>query len=298
MKALVLGGSSFVGRHLVECLGPARAVGTFFAHPVARGLYYDARHTRIADLIDGHDFSHAVILFGNANPDSCARDPERTRQLNVERTKEAIEEICASNIVPVFASTESVFDGARGGYSETDAVRPLLRYAAQKVEIEQFLQEHCDRYLILRLGRVFGSRRGDGTLLTAWLEQLEANRDIRCASDQVFSPIPVSEVSAGIVELMQRDCAGIFHLCGTEAMNRCRMLEALMAQYERYRPCGSSIVPCRLADFETVEARPLDLSMKPDKIIDATGITIRPFGEWCEIVTRTWYGADDTDQTA
>ncbi|NQT22142.1 MAG: sugar nucleotide-binding protein, partial [Candidatus Omnitrophica bacterium] len=275
-KILVLGGSSYIGRNLFSRLGPRRSVATYYRHLIKDGVYFDALKMDIPDVAEKPEiFSHAVILLGNTNPDSCARNIEQSERLNVVRICALIDQLKRSAVTPVFMSTEAVFDGRKGGYSETDRVNPVLTYGSQKARVEKYLQQNCAKFLIVRLGRVFGSCRGDGTLFTSWLDQLERGMEIKCARDHLFSPIHVNEVVEGLARLMRGNNSGIFHLSGKNAYARSDMLKTLLKHYKNYRRKDIRITECSINNFPVAEKRPLDVSMKPDKILKSTGLEIK-----------------------
>ena len=84
-KILVLGGNSFVGRHLCAALGSKRVVATWHRQPLQGGIQFDACTQSLENIVKSpEDFSHAVILMAFANPEACMRDPEGARQLNVD----------------------------------------------------------------------------------------------------------------------------------------------------------------------------------------------------------------------
>ena len=279
-----------MGRRLFSRLGPERAVATYNTTPIEHGVYFDALSMQVTDIVDKKDvFSHALILLGNTKPDSCAKDLEQSTYLNVSRTQLIIDQLRTLGIVPVFTSSEVVFDGEKGNYVETDPVHPLLAYGVQKVQIEEYLQETCPDFVVVRLARVFGSRRGDGTLFIDWLEQIEQNLDIRCAYNHIFSPIHIDEVVEALIQLMQRNCRGIFHLSNKYPYRRIDMLNLLIESYREYRSYDGRVIECSLHDFPVMERRALNVSLRPDKIIRATGIEILSVETWCKIITHNWF---------
>ncbi len=64
-KVLLLGGSSFVGRHLFSSLGTEGAVATYCFAPVVDGVYFNALSNDLMPILEEFGpFSHAVILLG------------------------------------------------------------------------------------------------------------------------------------------------------------------------------------------------------------------------------------------
>jgi len=280
-----------VGRHLFARLGPERAIATYNRHPIPDGVHYDALSMSLSDILERPEtISHAVILLGDTNPETCAADPERSQLLNVESIKWIVDGLLQLQIKPVFTSSEFVFDGMRGNYTETDPVHPILLYGRQKVEVERYLEEICDDYIVARLAKVFGSEHGDRTLFTSWLDAIErGQRTIRCAQDQVFSPIYVGDVAEGLIRLMEVGAQGVFHLSSREPFSRLALLEMLLADVQKVSPVEVEIVPCSIHDFSLSEKRPPNVSMVPDALMEATGFEVSGVERVCgEIVERVF----------
>jgi len=290
-RILILGGSSYVGRHLFARLGPERAIATYNTHPIANGVHFDALSMSFSDVIERPEtISHAVILLGDTDPETCAANPERSQVLNVESIKRIIDGLLQLRIKPVFTSSEFVFDGVKGNYVETDSVNPILLYGHQKAEVERYLEEICDDCIVARLAKVFGSERGDRTLFINWLDMIErGQRIIRCAQDQVFSPIYVGDVVEGLVRLMEAGAKGVFHLASRKPFSRLTLLEMLLARITEISPMAVEVIPCSIHDFDLREKRPLNVSMIPDRFVGATGSDVRDVERVCgEIVERVF----------
>ena len=78
----------------------------------------------------------------------CENDPEMAWKSNVELTRRLCE--FASGTALIFFSTDLVFDGRKGNYSETDAVNPLTAYGRTKAEAERIVLAN-PRHTVIRL---------------------------------------------------------------------------------------------------------------------------------------------------
>lgn len=266
-KILVLGGSSFVGRHLLRRVGAGRTIATYNRRPFPGGVRFDSLTMRVADVIADPDaMAAAVLLLGDTQPDSCVADSARSRAINVESLKHLIDDLTGLGIPPVFASTEFVFDGAKGNYVESDATRPILLYGAQKLEIEEYLAANGRDHCVLRLAKIYGTEPGDGTMFANWLPALAAARSLRCAMDQLFSAVHVDDVVGAILAAIECDLKGVFHVAGPVGMSRLEYLRLLIPEVERRGTVKATVVPCSIHDFGLPERRPLDVTMRIDKL--------------------------------
>jgi len=286
-KILILGGSSYIGRHLFARLGPDRAIATYHTRPIDHGFHFDTLTMNLSEIIKKPEtISHAVILLADTNPETCAADLQKSNALNVESIKEIIKYLIRWKIKPIFPSTQFVFDGIKGEYVETDPVNPVLTYGRQKVEIEQYIQAVCEDYVIVRLEKVFGSEPGDKTLFDSWLDAIEQDRTIRCAQDQILSPIYIEDVVEGFLRLIKMNCNGIFHFGSHKPFNRLELFEMLLNQVRTYSRVNVKVVPCSIHDFDLREKRPLDVSVNPDKLVKTTGLKLRDVESVCREIVK------------
>ena len=152
---------------------------------------------RLAEILpDRNEISHAVIFYAEAGIDECKADMERSNDINVRSTKQVIDDLDRMGVKPIFISTEYVFNGEKGGYTEEDQALPSTVYGSQKLEIEEYLADRCPDYAVLRLAKVFGTDPEEETILSGWLNQIKRGEEIRCARHQVFVPIHVDDAVA------------------------------------------------------------------------------------------------------
>jgi len=241
--------------------------------PIPGGVHFDAATMRLSDTIlrGAHGVTHAFLLHAMSNIDECVRKPELAYKINVDSQKGIIDDLLAAGVVPVFASSDAVFDGTRGMWTEEDPVNPVLTYGRHKAQVEEYLQEKSCPWLTVRLAKVVGTAPGSVSLLSSWMNQLEQGAAIRCAHDQVFSPVDVDDVVRALIRLAEGNFNGIFHLCGPQPVTRLDLLRMLVDEVRKYLNVSAQITPCSIRDFDFAEARPLNTSMSPRKLYAALG---------------------------
>ncbi len=283
----MLGGSGFIGRHLrarlAAHMGEDRVVATYNGTPFPGGLKFDARAGGLTEMVPGMEtFSHAVILLANTNPDDCVRHAKESHALNVTAVASIIDQLAESNVRPVFASTEVVFNGQKGGYVESDPVNPILLYGKQKAEIEAYLASRVADSLVLRIANVYGSNPAGGGVVAGWFRAVSDGAEVmRCARDYTASPVHVDDVADAVIRLMEEGCHGIYHVAGPQALSRLKMFKILLEEMRRSGSVTVRVESCSIHDFFTEERRPHDISMWPDKLIAETGLTPRNLRSAC-----------------
>lgn len=290
-KVLILGGSSFIGKRLSEKLGPKRAIATYNSKAIANAVKFDALTMNVSDIFKAHpDISHAVILLWGTDMERCAQDTEWSKALNIESIKRIIDSLNEKRVVPVFTSTDYVFDGDKGDYTEEDRPNPIFTYGRQKAEMERYVQQKSDSYIVLRLSKVVGDQYGDGSLFINWLSMIvQGTPTIRCASDQTFSPVYVDDVVSGILATIEKGGNGIYHLGGPAKFKRIKLLEMLLKGIREYKSIEVGIESCSIHDFPTTEKMPVDTSLKSDKIIKAFGLQFTDMEEVCRMAVDKYF---------
>lgn len=290
MKALVLGASGFVGRRVLERLGPARGVGTFASRPLPGGVAFDAARQRLADLaahLPG-DLTHVFILHGAIDPERCARDWAATAAINVDGVIALAGDCFARGLVPVVFSTDYVFPGTRGFWRETDPTGPLTAYGRQKAMVEAWLQQQSAPWLAVRLSKVVSDRLEPQNILAEWVRNIRQGETMRCAYDQVLSPLAAEDAAGAAVRLAEVGATGLFNVAGPEAFTRLALLHLLAAHVVAADPgARPDITPCRISDLPFSEPRPLDTSLNIEKLQRAIGWRFTPMARLCETLAAT-----------
>ncbi|MDO8339829.1 MAG: SDR family oxidoreductase, partial [Candidatus Burarchaeum sp.] len=181
MRLLVVGASGQLGRALVEAAleWDFEVTGTYESRP-ENGPSAPLQHFHL-DMTDAKEveavFEKAkpdacVLAAAYTNVDGCETDPAKADRINVEGTRNVAEACKKRNCLFVFISSDYVFDGKKGPYSEEDKPNPINHYGKTKLEgekIAQGLKEH----LIVRTTVVFDFREGKN-FATRLVERLKA----------------------------------------------------------------------------------------------------------------------------
>ncbi len=272
-KILILGASSYIGRCLIEKIDPDSVIATYNQSPIKDGVHFDARSMSLTDLpVNPKEISSAIVLLGDAKPDSVASDSVRSHALNVEALTAILEQLRQWNIKPVFTSTEDVYDGQSRNYHESSAPNPITLYGRQKLEIERIIQDLFSDFTIFRLARVYGEIYGDGTLFTDWTDQILGDEKIICAHDQRFSPVFIDDVADGLSAAAAGSISGLYVFGGPISLSRLECLELMIAAFEKKRKVSCEIERCSILDFPTLEPRPLDTTLVSTKLENDLGV--------------------------
>ena len=189
------------------------------------------------------------------------KNPTVARRVNVEVTKFLAE--LAHDLSFVFFSTDLVFDGRKGNYTETDAVNPLHIYGETKVAAEEIVLKN-PRHLVVRTS-INGGVSPSGQ--RAFNEQLrrsmqQAGQGMTLFTDEFRNPIPAVETARAVWELVEKKCAGLYHIAGAEKLSRLQIGELLV---KRWPEVTAQIKSGSAKDFPG-PPRALDTSLNISKV--------------------------------
>ena len=223
MRALVIGASGQVGAAVGERLG-ARGypwVGTYakVPRPELRPLdLADESATRrlIADAAPDWVFCAGALTY----VDYCEEHPEEAFRLNRDAPALVARAAAERGAGIVFYSTEYVFDGESGPYAEDDPVRPISVYGQSKLEGERAVSAENPRAIIVRTTVVYGPEPQGKNFVYQLLRRARAGERMRVPADQISSPTYNPDLAAASVELAERGCRGVFHIAGSQILDR------------------------------------------------------------------------------
>ena len=282
-KVLITGASGYLGRPLCDRLEAGRVIPLYNNSQMDGGRRFDALTMRLEDVItSGDGISHGLIYHADSSPNACSEDFEKSNALNIDSCISVVDSLINLGIKPVFASSEAVFGQDKiGPYVEADRPEPVFAYGRQKLSVEDYIQANCDDYLIVRIARVIGSGAEDPTGFEYWLNEIERDGTIRCASDQIMSPVCRDDATEGVARLIELDKSGTYHLPGARPIMRVDLLQLLLDEAQRVRDVDVRVEQCSLHDFPVIERRPLNSTMDASKIISETGIVLTPYEDIC-----------------
>lgn len=291
-RALVVGGSGFVGQRLLALLG-THGIGTFNSHPFPGGIHFDARSGRLATVLSRvtPSVSHVFVPFGTIDMEGCARDPVATAAVNIETVVAVLKDVLAAGAVPIFVSTDYVFDGTRGPWRETDEPHPRMAYGAQKLAVERWLEGQRGRWLTVRLSKVVSGDPATHGLIGQWVNEIRAGKPQRCATDQVFSPAWVDDVAGAMIALAGTDATGLYHLGGPQPFSRYDLLSLLISEIRKVAPqIAPPLEPCSLHDLPFLEKRPLCTALAIDKLQAKIAWDFTPMSVICRDAAVAQFG--------
>jgi len=274
MKILITGANGFLGYYLVEQLLAKKfsviATGKGECRlPFTHDLNFQWLTMDFTDPFSIHDvfgnIKPDVVVHSGAmsKPDECEVDQMKAYLVNVEGTVQLLINSEELKSFFVFLSTDFVFDGERGMYSEEDVPRPVNYYGRTKLEAEEAVKEYEHDWAIVRTVLVYGKNHsGHNNLLKIVREKLEKGEEYNVFDDQVRTPTYVEDLAKGIVSIIERKATGVFHLSGKDVLTPYQMT---IKTAEYLKLDSSAIKKVTAASFSQPAKRPLKTGFIIDK---------------------------------
>lgn len=229
MRILITGANGFLGYHLTQLLlGKGNnifATGRGADRLQLKGEDYNYVPMDFTDPFHVHDvfttLAPDVVVHAGAvsKPDDCEKDQWQAYITNVEGTLNLLANAEEQKTFFIFLSTDFIFDGEKGMYSEEDAAHPVNYYGKTKLEAEEAVMEYPLSWAIVRTVLVYGQPHTErGNLLTVVREKLEKGEYYQVFNDQVRTPTYVGDLAKGIEQIMEKRATGVWHLSGEDVL--------------------------------------------------------------------------------
>jgi len=158
---------------------------------------------------------HAAAL---ASPEECERNPNLAFAVNAIATEALAEAAADTGSKLIYLSTDAVFSGLIGNYSEFDPTDPFSVYGESKLAGENAVMALDHNSLIIRTNFFGWSPTRKRSILEFFVNNLEAGTPIRGYTDFVVSSIYVPHLVQHIEHL--KDQSGTWHVASRDALTK------------------------------------------------------------------------------
>jgi dTDP-4-dehydrorhamnose reductase len=203
----------------------------------------------------------------------CERNPEAARLNNVDVTRVLTE--LAADIPLLFFSTDLVFDGAIGNYTEVDVPNPLTVYAETKLAAEDIVLEN-PKHTVIRTSLNAG-RTSHGTAFNEqWRAAWQRGESLSLFTDEFRSPMAATVTARAVWKLAAANQSGLYHLAGSERLSRYDIGRLLAASD---LPLHARIERGSIHDYTNMRRSP-DCSLDVSKVQRLLSFPLPKFSDW------------------
>ena len=216
----------------------------------------------LSDLkIEWKKIDAVIISAACSKVDFCELYPDYSNEVNFIATTKIVKELKKINIPVILFSSEYVFDGEKGEYTELSKKCPQTNYGKQKKQLEDFVINYYDKSTIFRISKL-ATLKYKNSFLYKMVEEMKNNLNYTAAEDQFFTPINLEDCVAIILNAIQKNIFGIYNLCGIQNYSRYSLALKLKSNLR----LDTNIKKCLISDINLNYKVPLNLTMNCEKI--------------------------------
>jgi dTDP-4-dehydrorhamnose reductase len=275
-KVLITGSGGFVGSNLYCLLKGSgyNTVGIDISKKGSVDRVIDIKNRlELFKILD--EFRPEVIIHTAAlsNVEKCETEKELALENNVVPTKLLAEWSAANEALMIFFSSDYVYDGGQGNFTEKDAPHPLQYYGWTKLEGEKIVSL-LKKHIILRSTVIYGwDPEGMNFFMQLYRNQMN-KKEMKVPLDQISNPTYVIDLCELILKIIKTpDCYGVYVATGPESLSRyefsCRICEFM--GWEK-----NFIKPVETKNLGQAALRPLNNSTSSQKAINNFNFIFNP----------------------
>jgi len=287
-KILITGAEGQLGRVLQQRLG-----ASFNLIPTAKSPTEMAIKKRNVRKMDITNLSSVKSCIEIENPDTiincaamtdvdvCEKNHKLAHNVNVRGLQNIIKSI-DRRVKIIQISTDYVFEGKDGPYSETDPTCPLSYYGRSKLEAENILIGSLRPYSIIRGSVLYGNPLNSKPNFFSWVyDSLLQNRNIKVVIDQTCNPAWLPSLSDALMKMILFNSEGIYHFGSDDHLSR-YSFAILIASIFGFD--SDLITPVKSNSIPFIAKRPIHSGLNIEKISEELDVVTLPTIECLKMI--------------
>jgi dTDP-4-dehydrorhamnose reductase len=290
-RFLVTGASGLLGINFgMEFAAQSEVIGTVNHHALVgapfKVIQADLRQPdevdRVLDQVQPDVVMNCAAL---AILDECETRPDQAERVNTRLPLQLAVKTAELKIRLVHISTDSVFDGRRGDYTETDRPNPLSVYAMTKLEGERAVLDANPDALVARVNFYGWSLSGQRSLSEFFFRHLSQGAAVKGFTDVFFCPLQVNELARLLARMAELELSGLYHVVSSECMSKYDFGVAIARQFDFDEKL---VLPTSVQDSGLKAPRSPRLTLRTEKAAAALGATLPGLQPGLEKYYRQW----------
>ncbi len=215
-----------------------------------------------------------INLAALTDVDLCEKKPKLADSINFQGVKNLVK---AFNGPIIHLSTDFVFDGEKGLYSEEDLTNPINKYGQTKLRGEQYLAKNSKDSLIIRTNVLYDYECNSAASFLNWVvNSLNSKKVINVVDDQINNPTWTNSLAVVIDRAIKLELNGLIHWGDADWISRYEFATKIAASFNLKKDL---IEPVKTTELKQFAIRPLKgglstsfaekiLNLEPPKIED------------------------------
>lgn len=243
MKILITGSNGLLGQKLLHKLRSDNTVSLIATSKgknrvtIQDGYAYiplDITIKKDVERVIKEEKPNVVInTAAMTNVDLCEEKRSECDALNVDAVGYLAHVCDIINAHIIQISTDFIFDGKNGPYTEEDKPNPLSYYGNSKLKSEQLLKSHHVKWTILRTIVVFGvaENLSKGNIVLWAKDALAKGDPLNIIDDQFRAPTLAEDLADICILAAKKEAFGVFNASGKDIMSVYEIVERIAKHY-------------------------------------------------------------------
>jgi dTDP-4-dehydrorhamnose reductase len=288
MKVLVTGAGGLLGSKIVELAKDYTVYKTHASHPFfSDSMKMDITNEAEVRQVFSQVTPNVVIhTAAETNVDKCENRREHAWKINAEGTRILAEACNKANAKMMYISTDYVFDGEKGLYTEEDEPNPVNYYGLTKLMGEKNVEKHCENFAILRTSVLYGTHPEKPNFVKWVIAALAQGTPLTVVEDHYNSPTLADNLAEAVIEAVKSRVRGVYHASGSERTSR---YDLALRAAETFNFDATLVRPIRMSELKAwIAKRPKDSSLCADEIQREIGVKLLDVTQGLMEMKRKW----------
>ncbi len=295
-RILIVGSNGMLGQSVVSLFKFNDKYELLLASFEEKSFYDDLQYAQL-DIGNKKEVKKLILDFypdfvinlaAYTNVDKCETEKELCWNTNVNALEYLAKYCVPTNSQLIHISSDYVFDGEDGPYSEQDLPNPISYYGRSKLAGENIIKRFNIPTTIIRTNVLFGATKYGRPDFVKWVvDSLKSKKEIRIVTDQINNPTFIDDLSFVIKKVCDKSKTGLYHVGGAELLNRFDFTQKIT---EYFNLDFNLVKPILTKELNQPAPRPLksglinlkaetELNYKPRKLIDCFPIMNKMWSE-------------------
>lgn len=287
-KILITGSNGLLGQKLVHLLADYPYFETVATARGANRLPLNDSYsfrtlditdaTAVSDLLAEEKPDIVIHTAAMTNVDQCEAEKDACWAQNVTATGYLVDACKKNRTFFLHVSTDFIFDGKAGPYTEEAEPHPISFYGWSKLAAERIVQNSGIRWAIARTVLVYGIAHDmSRSNIILWVKKsLEEGKAINVVTDQWRTPTLAEDLAMGCLLITQQEAEGIFNISGKDFLTP---FEMAIKAANHFKLDASLISPVDANTFSQPALRPPRTGFILDKAKKILGYSPHSFEE-------------------
>jgi len=229
-KLVIIGSTSFLASNLARELILSENLELHLISRASLGFFVNSNaKTHFIDYMEISELQKLIVeiqpkfilnCVAITNLDICESNVEIATKVNGNFVGDVAKIANLLGAKLIHFSTDAVFDGINGGYTEESHVNPFSEYGKSKLLGEKLAEKYSDDFLILRVNFFGWSPNGNRSSLEFFLRNLTEGNKIYGFTDFITSSFYVTFLAQIVLKSMENGLSGYFHIGSEDAISK------------------------------------------------------------------------------